>query len=139
MKRFFALLICSILIFSSISVFAADISTVANPVVAGGEEIKFDQPPVLYDSELMLPLRFIVEKLGATVSWQGELKTVFCNIGDKVCTLQIGTKKLFVGTQAIDLEVAPVILEGRTLVPTIVIEQITGLSCEWEDGKLFIR
>lgn len=139
MKKFLAVLICTLFVFSSASVFAADISTVANPVVVGGEEIRFDQPPVLYDTVLMLPLRFIVEKLGAKVSWQDELKTVFCSLGENVTTLQIGNNKMFVNTESFELEKAPVILEGRTLVPTFVIEQITGLSCEWVDGKLCLK
>lgn len=139
MKKLLALLICMVVAFSSASVLAADISAVANPVVVNGEEIKFDQGPVLYETVLMLPLRFIAEKIGATVSWHGEMQTVFCALGENVTTLQIGTDKVFVNTDTFELEKAPIIIEGRTLVPAFVIEQITGLTCQWEDGKLHIK
>lgn len=139
MKKVLALVIVMLFVLSAVPVLAADISTVVNPVVVNGEEVKFDQGPVLYESVLMLPLRFIAEKLGATVTWHGEMQTVFCAIGENVSTLQIGTDKLFVNTDTFELEKAPIIIEGRTLVPTFVIEQITGLSCEWEDGKLYVK
>ncbi len=138
MKKVLALVIVMLFVLSAVPTLAADVSTVVNPVVVNGEEIKFDQGPVLCDSILMLPLRFIVEKFGAVVSWHGEMQTVFCSLGENVSTLQIGNNKLFVNTDSIELEAAPILLGDRTLVPTAVIESITGLTCVWEDGKLYI-
>lgn len=139
MKKLLTLAIVMLFVLTAVPTFAADISDVANPVLVNGEEVKFDQGPVLYESVLMIPFRFVMEKLGATVTWHGEMQTVFCSLNDNVSTMQIGNNKLFLNTDSVELETAPILHSDRTLVPTSVIETVTGLSCVWEDGKLFIR
>lgn len=41
-----------------------------------GESVYLDQPAVLSNSRVMVPIRFVAESLGATVGWDAESKTV---------------------------------------------------------------
>lgn len=46
-------------------------------VLAGDREIILDTVPVIAGGRTMVPLRFVAETLGATVGWNGDLRTVF--------------------------------------------------------------
>lgn len=127
MKKIVALLLIFVLTFTYVSVFAADIK-----VNVDGEAVEFDQQPEVQDGVLLLPLRFIVEKMGALVSWHGETKTVFTDYNGKVSTLQIGNELLFLEDGSINLSTVPVIKEGRTLVPVEVINHATGAAVDYD-------
>jgi hypothetical protein len=40
-----------------------------NVAVVNGKEVRLDQPAVLWNSRTMVPLRFLMEAVGATVEW----------------------------------------------------------------------
>ncbi len=129
MKKFVALLLTFALAFTCVSAFAADIK-----VNVDGEAVEFDVQPVNENGVLLLPLRFILEKMGATISWHGETKTVFADYNGKVSTLQIGNELLFLEDGSITLPVVPVIIEGRTLVPVDVINHATGAAVDYGEA-----
>jgi len=117
MKKLLALLIAVLTVFSSVAVFAADITVAVN-----GEEVAFDAKPYEQDGEVFIPFRFVAEKLGAIVSWDGETKTVFTVLGDSVSTMQIGNSKVFTEKENLTAAYAPSILEDRTFVTKDIIE-----------------
>lgn len=47
-----------------------------------GKIITLDQPPVMHNGELMVPLRFVCEALGAEVHWDGEVRSVLVEVHD---------------------------------------------------------
>lgn len=73
---------CLILILSlaSWAVAAADIKVIVN-----GEEISFDQAPVIIGGRVLIPVRAVVEALGASISWDADTNTatVTNDKGDK--------------------------------------------------------
>lgn len=42
-----------------------------------GEEVKIDAPPIIDNSRTLIPIRFLAENLGYTVSWEQETQTAF--------------------------------------------------------------
>ena len=126
MKKIVALLLTFVLMFTCVSAFAADIAVNVN-----GEAVDFDVQPENTDVAVFIPLRFVLEKMGATISWHGETKTVFVDFGGKVSTLQIGTELIFLEEGSIELSAVPVLKEGRTLVPMDVINFATGAAVEY--------
>ena len=127
MKKIVALLLTFVLMFASLSVFAADIK-----VNVDGEAVEFDVQPENTETAILIPLRFVLEKMGATVSWHGETKTVFADFGGKVSTLQIGNELFFLEEGSVTLSAVPVIKEGRTLVPIDVINLATGAAVSFD-------
>ena len=123
MKKTIALLLTFVLMFASLSVFAADIKVNVN-----GEAVAFDVQPENTDTAVLIPLRFVLEKMGAIISWHGETKTVFADFNGKVSTLQIGNELLFLEEGSVALSAVPVIKDGRTLVPMDVINHATGAT-----------
>ena len=55
-----------IMLFAATSAFAADIKVLVN-----GEEVQFDRLPEEQDGAILVPFRFVAEKLGAIVAWDG--------------------------------------------------------------------
>ena len=123
MKKILAIVLAMVMIFAATGVFAADIKVLVN-----GEEIQFDRLPEEKDGAVLIPFRFVAEKLGAIVAWDGETQTVFANIGDTLSTMQIGNKNVFVNSEAVEADVAPYITIDRTFVSTQILEKALGAT-----------
>ncbi len=130
MKKFAAIILSLTLVFAATGAFAADIKVNLN-----GEEIAFDVQPMLDGENLLLPLRFIYEKMGANVSWYEETNTVFADFGGNITTIQIGNELMFLNGDSFKLDAVPVLKDDRTLVPAAVIENGTGAKVSWDAEK----
>lgn len=127
MKKLVTLLLALIMIFVATGALASNISVLVN-----GEEIVFDRAPEIQDGKVLIPFRFVAEKLGGVVAWDGETKTVFTNMGSTISTMQIGNKSLFVNDSVISADVAPIISVDRTLVTEEVLESSLGVEVSWD-------
>lgn len=126
MKKLITLLLAMVMIFAATGTLAADITVLVN-----GEAIEFDRSPELVDDSVMVPFRFVAEKLGATVSWDGETQTVFAILGNGLSIMQIGNSNVFVNSEAFTVEKAPALSIDRTLVSTQILEKTLGVSASW--------
>lgn len=126
MKKILTVLLAMVMIFAATSAMAADIKVLVN-----GEEMVFDRTPVLDGDTVLIPYRFVAEKLGATVIWHGELQTILTNYEGLITTIQINNDKMFIDDKTLTLEKAPVLAIDRTLVPAAVIENSTGAKVDW--------
>ena len=133
MKKILTVLLAMVMIFAATSAMAADIKVLVN-----GEEMVFDRTPVLDGDTVLIPYRFVAEKLGATVTWRGELQTIFTNYEGLITTIQINNDKMFIDDGALTLEKAPVLVIDRTLVPAAVIENSTGAKVDWNAETLTV-
>ena len=123
MKKIIALLLTLILAFSASAVLAADIA-----VTVDGEAVVFDQQPVVENGTLLLPLRFILEKMGGNVSWHGETRTVFADYMGKITTIQIDNELMFIDGETLTLPTTPVIRGDRTMITAEFIALSTGAT-----------
>ena len=98
---------------------------IGNKHVALNNENKIlDAAPLISQNRTMVPLRFIAEAFGADVSWAQDTKTVTIVIDGKVLTMRINQ----------DLEgfgAAPIISNGRTMVPISYISKELGANVIW--------
>ena len=83
-----------------------------------------DAAPVISQDRTMVPLRFIAEAFGANVSWEDATKTVTIAMEDKVLTMKIGQELEGFGA-------APIISNGRTMVPISYISKELGANVVW--------
>ena len=129
MKKILAVLIALITVFGATAAFAADITVKVND-----EVVTFDRQPYMEDENVMIPFRFVAEKLGATVAWDGDTKTVFSALGDSVTTLQIGNSSIFTSNEVINAQVAPVLVIDRTFVTGDVIAKAFGVEVSFDEA-----
>lgn len=105
-----------------------------NRIVLDGANLNLDVPPVIVDGRTLVPARAIFEKLGASVDWYNDSKTVKVSRGQDISIeLQIDSKTAKVNGKEIMLDVPAKILEGRTLVPLRFVSESLGAKVEWDD------
>lgn len=102
-------------------------------VTLDGKDVVFDVAPQIMEDRTMVPLRAIFEALGATVEWDESTRTITSFKDETVVIMQIDNNILFKGEEKVELDVAPVIVDDRTLVPLRAVSESFGLNVEWNE------
>lgn len=129
MKRIITLILAIVMVMCASSAFAADIKVLVN-----GEEIAFDREPVKDGETVLVPYRFVAEKLGAKVSWHQETKTVFSEYSGSIITTQVNNDLMFVNSDVFTLEKSPQLVTDRTLVSLEVFKNAFGANVAWDEA-----
>ena len=130
MKKALVVITVITLLFSMVTCFA-ETANVEIKVKLNGEEVVFDQGPILVNEKPMLPIRAIFEKMGAFVNWDNETETAMAVKGDIVVMIQIGNEKMFKIGEAIELETPAMLVNDRTLIPVEAVAAIWDCDVEW--------
>src|SRR5450756_1816715 len=103
-------------------------------VTVDGKATSVDSPPAIVNGRTFVPIRFIAETFGSTVTWLPETKGVTIVLGDTTIGLQIGNKTVVINGNIIALEAAPYINPDadRTMVPLRVISEAFGGDVAWD-------
>lgn len=113
-------------------------------IVIDGEELNLDVAPQIIDGRVMVPIRGVLENLGALVKWDDETQTVSARKSSKTVSLEIGSNDVTLEkgetnddgsakTETIQTDVAAQLVSDRTLVPLRVISEAMGYSVDWND------
>lgn len=108
--------------------------TSSEPLVyVRGEYIFFDQPPLVENGRLLLPIRAVSERLGAKVVWDTKTQETTLTKDQLVLTLKIGEKIIRINDgRRIPLDVAPRTYKGRILLPLRAVIESLGYTLSWE-------
>jgi len=108
-------------------------ATNAITVEIDGKALNFDVPAQIVNGRTMVPMRKIFEALGATVSWNDTTKTIISTRGSDTIVMQINSKVMTVNGKALNpvLDVPPMIMDGRTLVPVRAVADALGCKVDW--------
>lgn len=114
-------------------------TTTGISVFVDGEKIVFDQEPINKDGRTLVPLRAIFEAMGMTVEWNQSTKKGLAYNDDMKINLQVGEKLVSVGNDRAgyietELDVAPQIINDRTLVPVRFIGEASGSDVTWDNN-----
>lgn len=102
-------------------------------VYIDGEMIDFDVNPEIINGRTMVPMRRIFEYLGADVKWYDYDRSIYANCGYLDIQMQIDNYEMSVDEKLINLDVAPIIENGRTLVPLRAVAEAFSAKVEWVD------
>jgi len=143
MKKILSIMVSMIMLLSCVYIVFADESEIR--VQQNGEYIDFTDNagnvvnPQIINSRTMVPFRKIFNSLGVTdenIMWDDETKTVIAKKDNIEIELQINNmmaKKTISGNETIiSLDSAPVIIEGRTLVPVRFIAESMNKKVGWD-------
>lgn len=103
-------------------------------VFIDGEKINFDVQPQIMDYRTMVPMRIIFESLGAVVYWNDDTRTVTAIKNLTTVETTIGDKTMYVNGEKILIDVAPSIVEDRTLVPVRFVSEALGGEVDWDEA-----
>ena len=99
-----------------------------------GSEMKtLDTSPIIQNGRTLVPLRFIMDALGAVVDWNGDLKVITITHKTHTIQLQIGSSVALIdGSDVKTLDSPPIIQNDRALVPLRFIMEAFGADVNWE-------
>lgn len=105
-------------------------------VVLDGRQLSFDVEPMLIGGRTMVPLRAIFEALGATVLWDETTKTVSAYNEAYYVKATIDKQDMYVNGQVRKMDIAPMIIDERTLVPARFVAEAFNCQVDWNgDNK----
>ncbi len=100
--------------------------------------VVLDVAPFIDSGRTFVPFRFVGESLGAEVGFttdaNGRVATVTYRLDNTNITLYIGKREATVNGRTVYLDVAPVILQGRTVIPLRFVTEALGCKVDW-DGQ----
>jgi len=147
--RFVVGVIISIPLFFSIHNLKADGAIQNGPVTnvvgwhifVNNSEIQFDQPPIILNNRILVPLRTVSEALGCSVSWDSENQTVRIQKNGLELSMVIGDNQMLVNNMPTSIDPPSVIIGDRVLVPLRAISEGLGASVEWkpEEQSVYVQ
>jgi hypothetical protein len=103
-------------------------------VVVDGNRVYFrNQPPVMVDDRVLVPLRGVFEELGAKVNWNPETQTVTGFREETRISLRIGENTASVNGQPVQLDVPAQIIDSSTMVPLRFVGEALGDRVHWDE------
>lgn len=106
----------------------------SNIYSVGGVAKVMDAAPYIKDSRTYVPMRFLGEILGAEVVWDDAARTVTLTKGDDVAVFTIGSASYTVNGEAKTADVAPEIVNSRTMLPARFVAEAFGAVVGWDAG-----
>ena len=87
-----------------------------------GEAVEFDVPAQIINDTTMVPMRTLFELFGYKVKWDQEAQTVTARKNSKTITMTVGSTEITLTkssgeTETVTCSYAPVVVDGRTLIP----------------------
>ena len=130
-----SLLLIILLLIPMISFAASDTIT----LYINDKKINTDVPPEIRNGRTLVPVRVIFEQFDAKVYWNDTLKQVTVASESKTVILTVNSNTAVVNSRRHVLDTAPVIKDGRTLVPVRFISETLGYDVKWEEKTRSVK
>lgn len=101
-------------------------------LLVNGEQVSSDQRPVLREGHLMVPVRFLMQSLGASVDWDPAQKRVTARRGSYSAVMDVGENYANANGGRVHLYPAPLIVDGRTMVPLRFVTEALGGTTSYD-------
>lgn len=100
-----------------------------------GKEMFFDTDPYFSNGRTMVPLRGIMEALGATVGWDSSTGTIWAVKGDTKIEMWNGSNIIRVNSTERKLDVSVQVKYNRTHVPVRFMAEILGAEVDFNPDR----
>lgn len=110
-------------------------------IISNGRNFKFDTPPVIRESRVLIPVRAITEAFGAEVIWDSEKKTVTITkevedeldeLEEIVILFDLVNDKVFINGEEQEIDISADNLNERVIVPLRFIAETLGLGVDFD-------
>ena len=91
-----------------------------------------DVPATIVEGRTLIPVRAVTEALGAEVGWNAATRTVTITKDGTIITMIIDNRNATINGSATQLDVAPIIIDGRTMLPIRFIAETFGWGVDWD-------
>jgi hypothetical protein len=107
-------------------------------VILDSEKVLFDVHPQIMDGRTFVPFRALFERLDAKIKWDAKTQTVTARQEDTQIVLTIGKKEALVNDTLVQLDVAPSVIEGRTMVPLRFVTETLDKKVQWDQDERIV-
>jgi Leucine-rich repeat (LRR) protein len=87
--------------------------------------------PLLQNGRTLLPIRAVVEEMGGEAVWEGGEKKVSLSALGHTLVMWIGKTEMTADGQAAEMDVAPAMINDRTMLPLRFAAEALGCPIEW--------
>ncbi len=91
-----------------------------------------DTSPTVQNGRLLVPVSHLMRELGAEVDWNSQTRTVDIGHEAGTITLAINDRIAQVNGQPVQMDVPPIIINNRTLVPVGFLSENLGAQVKWD-------
>jgi len=96
-----------------------------------GTQYVMDVAPYITNGRTFVPVRYLADALGATTAWDATTQTVTLTKGSNTVVLTIGSTTETVNGTAQTMDVAPTIVNSRTMLPARWVAEALGATVGW--------
>ncbi len=123
----------SLLLLACMTISFGLVATAQEPikVFVDDVQVQFDVEPRIIDDRTMVPMRAIFEAIGAAVTWDGANQKIIAYNDVYFVEATIGSKTILVNGKEIVTDVAPLIIDGRTLVSARFVVEAFDCNVKW--------
>ncbi|MGV3613857.1 MAG: copper amine oxidase N-terminal domain-containing protein [Fimbriimonas sp.] len=97
-----------------------------------------DQGPMMRSSRVLVPLRGVFEKMGATVDWNRESNTITATGNGRTVVLPLGSMSATVDGKKLALDQPAAVVGGRALVPLRFLGESLGATVDWRASDMTV-
>lgn len=90
--------------------------------------------PIIQNGRTLVPIRAIIEAFGGTVGWKENSKAVILNMENDSIKLTIDSYTAYLNNKAEKLDVAPTIINDRTMLPIRFVAEGFNLGIAWDES-----
>ncbi|HET6382457.1 MAG TPA: stalk domain-containing protein [Armatimonadota bacterium] len=109
-------------------------------VVVNGMRVRFpDQQPITVNNRVLVPLRGVLEAMGARVQWNPANQTVIARRAGNRVELRVNSRDASLNGNPIPLDVPAAMYGGRVMVPLRFVSEALGGSVRWMDATQTAR
>jgi hypothetical protein len=98
----------------------------------GGTSYPMDGAPLITNGRALVPVRYLADALGAQTAWDASAQQVTVTKGGTTLELVIGSTAINTNGTVSQMDVAPVVENGRTYLPARYIAEAFGDTVSWD-------
>lgn len=103
-------------------------------MILNGAQLQFDdQNAEIINDRAMVPVRKLMEALGASVDWDADTGKITITKDDATIVLTIGDETAYIMGTAVTMDTPAMVRNGRTLVPVRFISENLQFHVDWDN------
>ena len=91
-----------------------------------------DMPPVIFQDRTLVPVRHVFEAMGAIVDFHPAEQRILIVYDNQLIVMYVGSYDFSFGDRVYHMDVAPHIINSRTMVPVSFVASAMGFEVDWE-------
>jgi hypothetical protein len=98
----------------------------------GGQSFAMDAAPFISNGRFLAPVLYLADALNAQTSWDAATRTITVIKGGTTIELAVGSMAIATNGKTSQMDVSPLIEDGRTYLPARYVAEALGYKVSWE-------